>query len=167
MIRKAFLIQLFILIAYSAFAQSKEDNNFIELKQQHVPLTRISVLADTVFPDEAYMVDTTKIYDIAEFMPEFPGGFEGLTNYIRERIHYTEAAKRDSIQGRVVLRLTIGRQGDVENIELKRKIHPDCDSIAVDIARSMPRWSPAIQSSVPVKVYYHIPIFFKREKAKQ
>lgn len=93
--------------------------------------------------------------------PSFPGGEKEMQKFIYDRVVYTDAARKAQAEGRVTLRFRISKTGGVENAIVLRGIHPDCDSIALDIVKSMPKWNPGTQNDVPVEVYFTLPIFFK------
>lgn len=103
-------------------------------------------------------------FHIVEVMPSFPGGKDMLDNFIRERLYYPSSALAESVQGTVVYRFVITKNGNIEDIQLLRGIHPDCDDVVLNILRSMPPWNPGMQRGVPVDVYYHLPFRFRFSK---
>ena len=113
--------------------------------------------------------DTT-IYEVVEKMPEYPGGIEVITKYIRtctknywERV-YPEGKPvypcEQGIVGRVVVSLTINENGQVTDPEILRSSEKDLDKEAIRIVKSMPRWIPGEHKGKKVKVRFTLPIQF-------
>ena len=101
---------------------------------------------------------TTVIPDV---MPVFPGGDEGLMNYISQRLMYPKSAQELGIEGRVTLRYVIDKDGTVKNVEVVKSVDPACDREAMRVIKGMPKWTPAQKDGVSVATYYTIPILFK------
>lgn len=96
-----------------------------------------------------------------EQMPSFPGGTEALMQFIKDNLEYPESAERDSIQGRVVIRFVVDKEGALRDWQVLRSPHPDMEKEAIRLILAMPRWIPGKQNGIPVDVYYTIPITFK------
>jgi TonB family C-terminal domain len=103
--------------------------------------------------------DTT-IFELVEMMPQYPGGTNGLLQYIGENTVYPEKAKNEGIQGRVILRFVVEEDGSISNISIVRGIDPELDAEAVRLVRSMPKWNPGKQKGKAVRVKYTLPVAF-------
>ena len=101
-----------------------------------------------------------KVYDITEMMPEFPGGNEAMMDYLKKNIKYPESAKKSGKKGRVIVQFTIGSDGGVRDVKVRRGVDPDIDKEAVRVVSSMPKWTPGKQDGKPVAVKYTLPILF-------
>ena len=101
------------------------------------------------------------VYQIAEEMPEFPGGVEALMDYVGRNVKYPEEAKDKEIQGRVFVSFVIEKDGSVNEVKVLRGIGGGCDEEAVRVIKAMPKWTPGKQKGKPVRVNYQIPINFK------
>ena len=99
-------------------------------------------------------------------MPEFPGGFKALQDFIETNLAYPQEAKDAGIEGRVFVGFVIEKDGSISSIKLLRGIGYDCDEAAMDVVRKMPRWKPATQRGKPVRVQYQLPFNFKLENEK-
>lgn len=104
---------------------------------------------------------TDSIYDVVDVMPEYPGGMNGLAEYLSSNIHYPEEAKDQGIQGRVFVRFVVEKDGSVADVEVLRGIGEPCDNEAVRVVRSMPKWTPGMRGGEPVRVRYNLPINFR------
>ena len=101
------------------------------------------------------------VYQIAEEMPEFPGGVEALMDFVGKNVKYPEEAKEKEISGRVFVSFVIEKDGSVNEVKVMRGIGGGCDEEAVRVIKGMPKWKPGIQKGKPVRVSYMMPINFK------
>ena len=90
----------------------------------------------------------------------FPGGEEAMMKYIYSNIRYPEEAMQNGIEGRVIARFTINRQGRVEDIRIDRSVHPSVDNEVIRILESLPAFKPAMQNGRKVPVFMYIPVVF-------
>jgi TonB family protein len=102
-----------------------------------------------------------EIFMVVEEMPEFPGGQEGLMNYLATNINYPVEAAEASIQGRVYVQFIINTEGGTEQIKILRGVHPLLDNEAYRVIETMPAWKPGKQRGRNVSVSYTVPVNFK------
>lgn len=93
-------------------------------------------------------------------MASFPGGKVSLLKYLKNNLKYPPAAKYYRKQGRVVCTFTVVEDGSITNIKVAQSIDPALDKEAVRVIKAMPRWNPAKENGVPVKINYFLPINF-------
>lgn len=91
--------------------------------------------------------------------PEIIGGKGAL--YLQ--INYPYEARVKGIEGRLKLKFTITRNGDVRQIEVGKSLHPLCDSAAIQGLRAV-RFRPAQRDGEPIPVRMSLPIRFELEK---
>ena len=118
------------------------------------------------FGHEQEIVEQELIH-IVEKMPEYPGGFDAMFDFINANLVYPQEAKDAAIEGRVFVGFVIEKDGSLSSIKLLRGIGYGCDEAAMDVVRIMPKWKPAIQRGKPVRVQYQLPFNFKLENEKQ
>lgn len=104
------------------------------------------------------------VYDVVEQMPSFPGGINALKEYIKKTMRYPEEARKENIQGRVILTFIVEEDGSITNVRVAKSISPLLDQEAVRIVRSMPKWIPGKQAGITVRVKYTIPIMFRLDQ---
>lgn len=102
-----------------------------------------------------------KVFTVVEHMPEYPGGQPAMTQYLSQNIRYPEYARKNNIQGKVVVKFVIDRDGSVFMAEIIRPIGGGCDEEALRVVKAMPRWKPGLQLGKPIRVYYTMPINFR------
>lgn len=92
---------------------------------------------------------------------QFPGGDEALLRYIEDKIEYPQDAKENGIQGRVIVRAIVDRNGDISTVTVVRGRDKSLDKEAFKIVKSLPKFVPARKGGQPVKSEYIIPVTFK------
>lgn len=97
---------------------------------------------------------------IPEISPEFPGGLENMYKYIKDNLKFTDIAKKTNITGTIYVEFTVEKDGSLTDVHVVRGIGGGLDEEAIRVVESMPKWKPARQGGMPVKVKYQIPISF-------
>jgi len=105
-----------------------------------------------VMPDDAYIM--------SEKMPQYPGGDVELLNFIKNNTAYPDAAKADKIEGRVIIRFVVNKNGDAEDAIILKGLHPLLDAEALRVISLLKGFTPGTQGVTPVNVYYMVPINF-------
>ena len=106
-------------------------------------------------------VDTTKVYDVVERMPCFPGGDQKMHEFIEKNLHYPKECAEKGLQGRVIVDFVVERNGTLTDIRVVKSVNPALDKEALRIVKLMPKWIPGRQSYKEVRVKYIIPITFQ------
>ena len=88
-------------------------------------------------------------------MPAIIGGIKT----IQEKVHYTEIARRASIEGTVFIEVTIDKSGNVMNATIKKGLGAGLDEEALNAVLST-KFIPGKQRGRPVNVKMVIPIKF-------
>lgn len=107
--------------------------------------------------------ESDKILDIQSLdkQPEFPGGINGLMQFLGENIIYPSHCAEMEIQGKIVVKFTVFKDGKVGNIEVEQAVHPLLDAEAVRVVSLLPNWIPGELNGEPVDVWYNLPVNFK------
>lgn len=95
-----------------------------------------------------------------EQMPMFPGGDVELLKYIAENTQYPEAAKLSGIQGRVIVRFCVTKEGGISLASILKGVDPSLDQEALRVVKSLPPFQPGKQGGKIVPVWYMVPITF-------
>ncbi len=99
--------------------------------------------------------------DIMEIQPSFVGGEQKLKEYLSKEVVYPEEAKKDSIEGRVVIQFVIDKDGSISDAKVAKSLHPLFDNEALRVVKAMPKWIPGKIGGKPMKTKYMLPIKFK------
>ena len=106
--------------------------------------------------------DDDDIFDVVEEMPVFPGGQTGLMEFIAKNLRYPVKAQKEGIQGRVIARFIVEKDGSVSNLAVaRRSVSSELDAEAIRVLSTMPKWTPGKQRGKEVRVKYTVPIAFK------
>ncbi len=105
--------------------------------------------------------EETKVFDVVEQMPSFPGGMGALMQYLSSHIKYPVVAEENGIQGRVICTFIVERDGSITDTRVARSVDPSLDKEAVRVINSMPRWIPGKQNGTACRVKFTLPVTFK------
>jgi TonB family protein len=102
------------------------------------------------------------VYAYVDEMPVFTGGDQAILNYLGNNTAYPEDAKKKGIQGKVVVKFVVLKDGTVDQPEILKSIDPSLDAEAIRVVKTLPKFEkPAILKGKPVSVYFMIPISFQ------
>jgi protein TonB len=116
---------------------------------------------------EEERVQQEKPFVVVEQMPSFPGGDSELRKFLSENLTYPLSAQENGIQGRVIIRFVVGKDGSISDIVVLRGIDPDCDNEAVSVMKKSPKWMPGKQNGREVNVFFTLPVVFKLEEPEK
>lgn len=107
--------------------------------------------------------DSSDIHELVQLdqAPEFPGGIDGLMQFLSQNIVYPNECAEQEIQGRVLVKFTVFKDGKVGNIEVVNSVHPLLDAEAIRVVSLLPDWKPGKLGNENVNVWYTLPISFK------
>ncbi len=103
----------------------------------------------------------TKVFDVVEEMPSFPGGNGALMSYLNGNTKYPVVAQENGVQGRVIVSFVVERDGSISDVRVARSVDPSLDREAQRVVKSMPRWTPGKQNGSAVRVKYTVPVVFR------
>jgi TonB family protein len=125
-----------------------------------------------VVEDEVKKEESPLTFAVIEDVPIYPGCEEiernkklecftkKVTEHIKTTFVYPKKARKNNIEGRVLVRFIINQVGEISNIETKGG-DPILQTEALRIVRLLPKMKPGMQRGKPVKVKYSLPIVFK------
>lgn len=91
-----------------------------------------------------------------EDQPKIVGGYAEIRKYLK----YPEIAKKAGIEGIVIIRALIGKDGTPEKIEVAKGLgNVGLNEAAAEAVRHV-RFTPAMQRNKPVRFWFNIPIRF-------
>ena len=114
-----------------------------------------------VVVDEKPKEEETKVFDVVEQMPSFPGGDAELMKYLSTHIKYPVVAEENGIQGRVIATFVVERDGSISDVKVIKSVDPSLDKEAIRVLKSMPKWIPGKQNGSAVRVKYTVPVTFR------
>ena len=105
-------------------------------------------------------VEDNEIYESAEHMPTYPGGVSALMEFIKAHIQYPEDALAERAEGIIQVSFVVEKDGSTTEFEVIDEHHPALEAEAVRVLQQMPKWTPAKQDGVKVRVEYTVPVKF-------
>ncbi len=112
-------------------------------------------------PEPPKHEEESKVFDVVEQMPSFPGGPSALMEYLHDHVKYPVVAQENGVQGRVVVSFIVERDGSITDVRVVRSVDPSLDREAARVVSSMPRWTPGKQNGSAVRVKYNVPVSFR------
>ena len=110
-------------------------------------------------PQPVADADTDTPLQEVDELPVFKGGDAGLINYIAQNTQYPEMAKKNGIQGKVIIRFAVEKDGSVDKISVLQAVDPELDKEAIRVVGTLPAFEkPGIKDGKKVAVWYMIPI---------
>lgn len=122
----------------------------------------------------------TKVYDMVERMPSFPGGTERLTEYLASNVRYPVAAQEYGVEGRVIVSFIVDNGGSIIEPQIMRPVSHmvtktdsktgkvtefDAGELlnaeALRVVKTMPKWVPGKNNGRLVNVRFNLPIIFR------
>jgi TonB family protein len=104
--------------------------------------------------------DTVR-YSIREQQPEFPGGLNGLGQFLSGNLQYPRKAQQANVEGQVAVSFVVCTDGTLCDYEILKSVNPDLDKEAVRVVKKMSgRWKLGYQRGKAVRVKYNLPINF-------
>lgn len=105
--------------------------------------------------------DDDKVYEVAEVMPEYPGGQGELLKFLARNIKYPEESVKNKEEGRVQIAFIVNKDGSISDVKVLKNTTPLLDAEAIRITKSMPNWTPGKDKGKVVRVAYTVPVTFR------
>ena len=116
---------------------------------------------EVIAPPEPPKEEETKVFDVVEVMPSFPGGQGALFEWLSKNIKYPVVAEENGVQGRVIVTFVVERNGSITDVQVVKSVDPSLDKEAVRVVKAMPHWIPGKQNGSAVRVKFTVPVTFR------
>ena len=122
-----------------------------------------------------------EVFMIVEESPRFPGCEQSdlstaekeqcaqtkFLEFIYNNLKYPESARKNNVEGQVVVQFVVDKDGSLQDINIVRDIGEGCGEEVIKVIELMNdlnlRWRPGYQRGQAVKVKYTLPVKFKLE----
>ena len=101
-----------------------------------------------------------QVFTVVEEQPEFPGGYDSMTVFLKRNLRYPASARQQGIEGTVYVSFIVEKDGAVSDVNIIRGIAPEADAEARRVVEMSPAWTPARQRGEVVRVRFVLPIKF-------
>lgn len=99
--------------------------------------------------------------ELVEVQAAYPGGESALLAFVSQNLVYPSIAQEQDLQGVVVLRFRVEKDGSIGQIVIKKSLSKECDQAAANVVKKLKRFVPAKQQGHPVPVWFTLPIRFR------
>jgi len=96
---------------------------------------------------------------------EYPGGIEGLRNFIKNNLKYPQNALENKIEGNVLIRYKVNSIGEIFNMQIIKGIGYGCDEEAIRIIKKL-KYPKLLNRKIKVTTNKKISIKFRLPKRK-
>ena len=107
------------------------------------------------------LAERTDLVSVADVMPAFPGGEQAMLDYISQNMRYPELAREMGIQGTVIVRFAVEKDGRISTPEVVKSVDRTLDREGLRLVGQMPKWRPGSVGGTPTGVIMTLPIRFK------
>ena len=97
-------------------------------------------------------------YNKIEMQPEFPGGMDKFSSFIKRTFKYPAGVKKNGVTGRLIVSFVVEKDGSLSEIKVLRDLGMGLGEEAVHMLMKSPKWNPGIQNGRPVRVSFALPI---------
>ena len=97
--------------------------------------------------------------NIAEFMPEFPGGQAAFIKFLQRNLNQPSDFEEGE-KVTVIAKFVVNAEGNIVDIDIIKNGRSDLDQEVIRVIKKMPRWKAGMQNGRAVPVYYKVPITF-------
>jgi len=83
-----------------------------------------------------------------------------MNEWLSKNLFYPVVAAENGVQGEVVIRFVIEKNGKTSNPSVVNSVDPYLDKEALRVAKKLPKFNPAMKNGKPVRVYFTLPFKF-------
>ena len=95
-------------------------------------------------------------------MPSFQGNIQ---QFIRSHLVWPAGRKNKNVEGRVIVKFYIDRDGSCSQFKVLRSLKRSFDAVALRVLKLMPKWN--MSSMEGNGTWYALPVSFKKQKVQQ
>ena len=95
-------------------------------------------------------------------MPSFPGNIQ---EFLRTHLVWPAGRKNKNVEGRVIVKFYIDRDGSCSQFKILRSLSPAFDTEALRVLKLMPKWN--VDSTAKGGTWYVLPVSFKKQNVQQ
>ena len=102
-----------------------------------------------------------EIFVAVEQPASFPGGDAAMMKWLSNNVRYPESAQQNDIQGRVIVKFVVEKDGSIGQATILKGVDKDLDREAIRVVKKMPKWQPGKNNGVAVRSYFNLPVVFR------
>lgn len=102
---------------------------------------------------------SNNIYTTVDTKPEYTGN---LSQDLSKNLKYPTEAKKNDIQGRVIVSFVVEKDGSITNVQyISKKIGYGLEEEAIRVVKSLKKFKPAYSKGKAVRANFKLPITFR------
>ena len=102
-----------------------------------------------------------EIFQVVEEQASFPGGYGECLKWLQKNMDYPQIAQENGVQGQVVVRFVVNKDGSIVDPVVVRSVDPYLDKEALRVVKLMPKWNPGKQRGKAVRCMFTLPVRFR------
>ena len=79
------------------------------------------------------------------------GNLDNFQNWMNQQVRYNERMLKEKVEGNVILRFAIDKNGKIANTKILQKLSPDADAEALRVLTSSGKWTSGKQNNKAIK----------------
>lgn len=151
-----------LMVSYElhGYPDNYEPKDRLEELMEELENSLEETVSDEEVTEAAVTIDDVHI-EAHGMLPEYPGGFGAMEDYIYGKMEYPQEAIEKGIEGMVELRFKVLSDGSLAELKVLNSPDQLLTEEAIRIVKGMPNWIPAHQNGEPVATYFSLPIEFE------
>jgi RNA polymerase sigma factor (sigma-70 family) len=105
--------------------------------------------------------EDTTICDIVEVMPSYHDDIGAFYSFIMSEMHYPDSAIANKIEGRVVVRFVVEKDGTLTHFSALNSPDESLSNEAIRVIKLTEPWHPAQNKGKTVRCWFHVPVNFR------
>ncbi|MEQ8358456.1 MAG: energy transducer TonB [Cytophagales bacterium] len=137
-----------------------EEDELIEIDW----LNDLDEAATEIIKFEEAPEEIVKVYDSYDKVDRNPGPKQGMKSFLRfiaENYQFPETAKRNGIEGRIVVQFTVNEDGSLSEAQVMKGLCKECDEEALRVISIAPDWIHGMNQGRPIRKKIIVPIVLK------
>ena len=100
----------------------------------------------------------TSYFDKPDCVPEYPGGMDSLSAFLKENVHRPEGSRE--ADGTVLVEFIVEVDGSISEPKILKSLTPELDAEAIRVVKLMPKFIWHSEYCTVKRVYFNIPFKF-------
>ena len=115
------------------------------------------------------VVGWDRVYDQVDELPTFGSGqqYNEVYEFIARNLQYPDEARRKGIEGKVLAKFVVEKDGTITNVAVVKGIGYGCDEATVRVVKLLPKWNPGKKDGRVVRTRFTLPIVFQLSQPKK
>lgn len=105
----------------------------------------------------------TYLYDKIIKYPEFPGGMDGMYNFLAHNQRYPREARRSGMQDKVFIKFSVDAHGNLSDFQVIKGRYKLLNDEAIRLVKISPAWIPGEVRGISTRYDFVLPVYYKLE----